>query len=314
MIKKILNIFKRLRGLPKCCLQHSGKLDNNLNNIGKNMEVLRHKIFSHLETSFEKDLFNSAFENLYEKCNKLRLNNFSYAMRELTRHFLSRLAPDKDVLNAPWFIPNDPEKPKAITREQRIRYAITGYLSSSVFADELNFDFDSVSKDLRKSINDLSKYTHINPDTFNVSEDVTLDLASNVLESTLNFFDLLCDAKIKINKAIYDAIDEDMVNQFYMETFSEIDMLATHHEVLCYAVTNLKETNNNGKTITIKADGHVNVRLQYGSDGDVCRGDGWETEMSFPFTSETIVNYQNQKGDIHIEKATIEVDNNAFFE
>ena len=68
------------------------------------------------------------------------------------------------------------------------------------------------------------------------------------------------------------------------------------------------------RNLTIRADGVVNVRLQYGSDGDMRRGDGYETQMDFPFTSEFIVNYKNQNGNIYIESAEIKVDNNSFFE
>lgn len=42
-------------------------------------------------------------------------------------------------------------------------------------------------------------------------------------------------------KAVYNAVDEDMINKFYMETYNEIDMLATHHEILSYTVTSQKK-------------------------------------------------------------------------
>ena len=85
-------------------------------------------------------------------------------------------------------------------------------------------------------------------------------------------------------------------------------------QILSYTVTSQKEVSKNNETITIRADGVVNVRLQYGSDGDMRRGDGYETQMDFPFTSEFIVNYKNQNGNIYIESAEIKVDNNSFFE
>ena len=273
------------------------------------IDCLQQNIASYLKTDFEKELFDAVFVNLHEKGNKLRLNNFAYAARELTRHFLSRLAPDKDVLNAPWFIPN-----KAITREQRIRYAILGYLDETFARNTLQFDFTHISKDLRKSIDDLSKYTHVNPETFNVEEDKILELTLNILESTAKFFKTISEAQNKIMNAVYNAVDKDMINKFYMETYNEIDMLATHHEVLSYTVTSQKEVDKNNETITIQADGVVNARLQYGSDGDIRRGDGYETQMDFPFTSEFVVNYKNQNGNIYIESAEIKVDNNSFFE
>ena len=313
MIDKIVKRITQCFSFRKCGKRVNLKGQKCIN-VMNDMDCLQQNIASYLKADFEKELFDAVFVNLHEKGNKLRLNNFAYATRELTRHFLSRLAPDKDVLNAPWFIPNDPPKPKAITREQRIRYAILGYLDETFARDTLQFDFTHVSKDLRKSIGDLSKYTHVNPETFNVDEDKILELTLDILESTAKFFKTISEAKIKIMKAVYNAVDEDMINKFYMETYNEIDMLATHHEILSYTVTSQKEVSKNNETITIRADGVVNVRLQYGSDGDMRRGDGYETQMDFPFTSEFIVNYKNQNGNIYIESAEIKVDNNSFFE
>lgn len=66
------------------------------------MESLRNeyqeKINSVLLDGFEKELLNSAFINLLTP-NALRLNNFAYALRELTRHVLHRLAPDNELEN-----------------------------------------------------------------------------------------------------------------------------------------------------------------------------------------------------------------------
>ena len=310
MIDEIVKRIKRCFSFRKCGNLKGQKCINVMNGI----DCLQQNIASYLKTDFEKELFDAVFVNLHEKGNKLRLNNFAYAARELPRHFLSRLAPDKDVLNAPWFIPNDSQRPKAITREQIIRYAILGYLDETFARGTLQFDFTHVSKDLRKSIDDLSKYTHVNPETFNVDEDKILELTLNILESTAKFFKTISEAKNKIMNAVYNAVDKDMINKFYMETYNEIDMLATHHEILSYTVTSQKEVDKNNETITIQADGGVNVRLQYGSDGDMRRGDGYETQMDFPFTSEFVVNYKNQNGNIYIESAEIKVDNNSFFE
>ena len=70
----------------------------------------------YLKTAFEKDLLEAALANLNDSNNKLRLNNFAYAARELTRHFLERLAPDKEVLGAPWFTVENEAKPNEPTR------------------------------------------------------------------------------------------------------------------------------------------------------------------------------------------------------
>lgn len=44
-----------------------------------------------LSTQFEIDLLEALITNLKDKSNKLRLNNFAYSIRELSRHFLHSL-------------------------------------------------------------------------------------------------------------------------------------------------------------------------------------------------------------------------------
>lgn len=277
------------------------------------MDILKQSILPYLKTSFEKDLLEAVLFNLEDSRNKLRLNNFAYAARELTRHFLERLAPDEDVCNAPWFKPHNPEKPNMITRVQRMKYAIQGYLSDEFFERELNVDFTEVSKNLKNSIDDLSKYTHVNPETFDVDDKTIVDISYNIMENTLLFFKTINNAKIQVMEAIYACIDEEMVSQFYYETPNEIDIMATHSEVLGYLVTDLTRLAEDDKTITMRADGLVNVRLQYGSNGDMRREEGYETYINLPFTSTFIANYKNKNGDIHIVSREIEVDTASFY-
>lgn len=278
------------------------------------MDALRDSILPYLKTAFEKDLLEAALANLNDSNNKLRLNNFAYAARELTRHFLERLAPDKEVLGAPWFTVENEAKPNEPTRGQRIKYAIQGYLSDEFLKNELYVDLTEVSKNLRKSINDLSKYTHVNPSTFNVDEATIVDVSYNIMEDTLRFFMTVTEAQIKVMKAVDSSINEEMASQFYIETKDELDILASHYEVLGYLITSLTQLAKDDETVTMQADGMVRVRLQYGSDGDMRRGDGYETVVKFPFTSTFVANYKNQDGDVHIESANVEVDNDSFFE
>ena len=52
------------------------------------MDELKRNILPYLETSFEKDLLEAALKNQEDGKSKLRLNNFAYATRELTRRLL----------------------------------------------------------------------------------------------------------------------------------------------------------------------------------------------------------------------------------
>ena len=86
-------------------------------------------IHSLIETDFERSLADAAFSQLEDNDNKLRLNNFAYSLRELSRHILHRLAPDDMVKSTCWFKPTDKKNPDAITRSQRMKYAIQRGLS-----------------------------------------------------------------------------------------------------------------------------------------------------------------------------------------
>lgn len=278
------------------------------------MEDLKQQIKTHLKTDFEKALFDATLNNLKDTTNSLRLNNFAFAARELTRHFLDRLAPDEDVRKAPWFKLHDEKKPNLITREQKIKYAIQGFISDEFRKTVLHVDLEDVSKNLISSIKDLSNYTHVGPKTFNVEDTVVEDVSYTILTDILNFFETIGNAKLRVDNAIYKCVDEEMVSKFYIETHNELDMLATHHEVLEYFVTSITPQSKDESTITMQAEGTVLVRLQYGSDGDMRRDDGYETEDSFPFTSEFVVSYKNREGDIHIESAEVNIDNSSFWE
>lgn len=62
------------------------------------MESLTQSILPYLQTRFEKNLSEAAVKNLEGGTNKLRLNDFAYVARELTRQFLKQLAQIKMCL------------------------------------------------------------------------------------------------------------------------------------------------------------------------------------------------------------------------
>ena len=140
-----------------------------------------HTILQHLAPGFEQELFLAAIANVDDTSNKLRLNNFAYSMRELIRVVLERLAPNEEVVNAPWFQPNDKEHPNKVTRSQRIKYAIQGWLSDDYVTNTLRIDHQDNDKELRKNIDELSKYTHVTESTFNIEPVKITELALGVL-------------------------------------------------------------------------------------------------------------------------------------
>jgi len=80
-------------------------------------------------------LFEAAINNLLDIHNRLRFNNFSYAMRELLGHILKRLAPDECVKKCVWYTP--PASEREVVRSRRIKYAIQKGLSDNFILEEL---------------------------------------------------------------------------------------------------------------------------------------------------------------------------------
>lgn len=271
-------------------------------------------ILQHLASGFEQELFQAAIANVDDTSNKLRLNNFAYSMRELIRAVLERLAPDVEVANAPWFVPNDKKHPDKVTRSQRIKYAIQGWLSDDYVNNTLSIDHEDNDKELRNNIDELSKYTHVTESTFNIEPVKITELALEVLYNVQLFLVNVAEARCRVQRAAIDCIDNEMIEQFYYKIHDDIDILATHHEILAYMVTGLSLRNQDNTTFTLDVKGKVKVRLQWGSDGDMRRGDGYKTEMSFPFNSTLIASYKNPEGDVHIVSRTIDINTDQFYQ
>ena len=271
-------------------------------------------ILQYLKRGFEQDLFKAAIANVDDENNKLRLNNFAYAMRELIRTVLERLAPDDEIVNAPWFEPNDKDKPDKVTRTQRIKYAIQGWLSDEFVIETLGIEHSENDKQLRKSIDVLSKYTHVTPLTFGMSSVDVTKCVLNVLLQMQCFLMDVAEAHAQIRNAAMECIDEEMIEEFYINTQDDLDIMATHYEVLSYVVTGITPKRKDDGKIILDVSGFVNVRHQYGSAGDMRRGDGFEMKARYPFSSQLIASYKNREGDVHIVDKTMDIDTNSFYE
>lgn len=269
-------------------------------------------IRSYLVGKFESGFFNACLGNLKETENPLRLNNFAYAMRELMRNVFSRLAPDEDVLDAPWYEQN--EGTTGPTRMQRMKYAVQGWLSDETMRKVLHVDVTSSLKSLKQSIDDLSKYTHVGPETFDMQDEEADDLVADVLSNVANVFSLIKSTRKAVHDAVLECVDDDMIQQFYQTTNPVIDELASHYEIERYWVTDISKTDDGEGCVHVEVEGTIDVRLQYGSDSDMRRDIGWETEESYPFTAVIEVSYKNEFGDIRIiEDGDYQVDTNSFY-
>lgn len=111
-----------------------------------------------------------------------------------------------------------------------------------------------------------------------------------------------------------DNIDQILWEYLLTEIPDDIDMLSTHSKVDEIIEVDLDEIEIRGKTIFIKGDGVLSAELQYGSDGDQIRGDGFKMTDTYPFDFEFTLEY-DQNGDLKIiEVDKFDVDTRSFYE
>jgi hypothetical protein len=270
-------------------------------------------LLRYVKTDFEERLLRAAFKSLHDLENDLSFNNFAYSIRELSRHILARLSPDKNVNGATWYSSEIPDKPKGVTRAQRIKYAVQGGVTDEFIEDVLDLDIKPHIKRIIKAIDLLSKYTHIEDSTLGISLKKIYELVNATVEAFQVLFDTIELCKSRIIRRIEREIDDSLLNHSIENTFDEIDMLSTHSSVEYCLISEIRITQITESHIFLSVYGSINVRLQYGSNYDVKEGDGAVMHDSFPFTCEMIGDV-NQLENFEPDIDSMNVDTSSFYE
>ena len=237
----------------------------------------------YLDGDFEKRLISSCLKNLLDTNNELRFNNFAYSIRELSRHILHRLAPDEKVLNCSWYSNQISNKSNGITRGQRVIYAVQGGFNNNYIQSELKIDLANLNKKIKEALVILNKYTHVNEDTFGANEDFFDDKVYEITDAFKNLFKTINLCRRKLLKKVETQIDNVLIDNSLEETYNEIDMLSSHHWIEDIQSETNKVFNIDNEYFYIKTNGTIDVKQQFGSMGDLRRGDGVEMYSSFSF-------------------------------
>ncbi|WP_237387647.1 pPIWI-associating nuclease domain-containing protein [Xenorhabdus sp. Sc-CR9] len=240
-----------------------------------------------LAEGFERDLFLASERNLDDKYNPLRLNNYSYAMRELTRHILHRLAPDQNVLNCVWY-KNETDKDNGITRKQRAYYAVQGGLQDVYVQNILGLAVEEIHKDLVSAINKLSKFTHIEPKVFGLPDAEIDVLVNETREAVYGFLVTMSACRKLIIDSLWEQIGSAVINETLKETIQSLDELASHHFIDEVYTDKVEICKIDHEYIMFRVEGSIGCELQWGSNSDVGRGDGIILPQSFPFECELL--------------------------
>jgi len=235
-------------------------------------------IEKYLETEFEKALFKASVSYLCSENDPLRFNSFAYSMRELYRHILSRLSPEEEIVKCKWFKIQDSNEGKS-TRRQKLIYAIQGGLADKYVKDELGIEIDEFWSGISKSQDLLSKYTHVNENTFNILDEECSKFSSEILSSLGTIFALISEAKAEIVLMLYQHISNELINTFISNTISDIDILSTHTYVEEVDIEECEIIKIDSTNIYFSGHGNVHISLNYGSNKD----EPTELQDEFPF-------------------------------
>ncbi|NLE05834.1 MAG: hypothetical protein GX638_13695 [Crenarchaeota archaeon] len=238
-----------------------------------------------MSDKFESELYSAILLNLKDNNNPLRLNNFAYAMRELTRHVLKRLAPDEKVILCPWY-KNETAKKNGVTRKQRAYFSVQGGLCDTFVKKELEIDVENVHHALLISIDNLSKYTHIEKNTFAIPSGEIQPLVEKIFDSVNAFFETIRLCKKTITDKLWEILDSAVIEETLSETILAIDTLATHHTIEEVYVDKIFIPTIDHEYIYFDARGTIGCELQWGSNSDLRSGDGAVMPESFPFSCE----------------------------
>lgn len=231
--------------------------------------------------SFSTQAIHGAQRALADVENPLRLNFFSTAMRILFEHMMDTLSPVDQVTRYSWFKPErDNGSP---TRWQRIVFAIQGGLSDSFVNQELKVDPLPLRKRLLAAVDELSKHVHGRENTLIVEEAAQNATAGATIAAMAAFLDAVHDCRAAVLSPIEDALDDTAVDALLSDALGEVDELASHHSLNEVYVHRIAVHAIGADFITYRAIGSVSVTLQWGSNSDLRRGDGAESDQSFPF-------------------------------
>ncbi|MGZ2461768.1 pPIWI-associating nuclease domain-containing protein [Rhizobium anhuiense] len=239
--------------------------------------------------------------------NPLRLSQFSTGIRELIGHTLATLATDNEVKAASWFqVETQDGRP---TRRQRVKFAIQGGMSDLTITD-LQVDTAEIDLEVRKVVDELSKYTHVRPDTLRVDPEEAEVFCCDALATFLEFFEILDDCRKSIRRAVENGVDEHALEVFTQDVYNEIDILSTRSSVDAVQIDKIEVVAIGSAFITYGVSGQVYVDLSYGSKSDFRNDMGAEISTDFPFSMTTMAPVGNIG---RFENPTAQIDTSSWY-
>lgn len=254
---------------------------------------------------------DGAMASFRDAGNPTRFANTGNLLRELHREFLADVAPDEKVKKAPWFVPKPPPG-NPVTRRHRIEFAIFKNLKKSDFPESFADQADGVADRLLDDIDELSSYTHVTEAVLEKEMSDAAPVFASVMQGFLMLISAVESARILVEEDIAARIWPHLDGLFTEEFFGELDELSTHTRPQGACDIEITKVTFDEGTIRFEGSGGVECDLQWGSDGDVRRGDGAESSATFPFTFAGRADIADV-ASIEIDRDSISIDTSSFY-
>jgi hypothetical protein len=247
------------------------------------MPFLEEQLRAKLVDDFSGQLLTGSLLVIRDQGNPIRLSQFATAMRELFTYTLHTLAPDENVTHCAWF--DQEPNTNGPTRRQRAKYATQGGLSDE-YVEGIGVDVAHLHDEAIAAINEMSKYTHVRPDTVVEDQGEIDTFVADAMTALLGLFSSFDHCRATVVDALVDKIDDAAVNALVAETLLSVDELSSHHSVDEVYVDKMRIVSLTNDKIYFEVKGSLGAELQWGSNSnsDLRRGDGATLEQSFPFT------------------------------
>ncbi len=168
---------------------------------------------------------------------------------------MKRLAPDEEILKCSWYKNLIQDKENGITRSQRVKYSIQGGISDEYIIETLGIDVAELNRKWKETIDRLSKYTHVNPDSFNLPDEKVDEYSKSACEC----FELLFIQINESRKLILDKLSDNLLSRVFQEFINEYHkMVEEPHSVwmpLTFEPKNIKIQSINSISIRFKSFG-----------------------------------------------------------
>lgn len=209
-------------------------------------------------------------------------------------------------------MPNDNAR-EGVTRADKIKYSIQGGLSDEFVLDELEIDISDTVNNMVRMINQLSKYTHIRLETFDLDEQHTKTESKKVLRIFRDVLELGVQQKYQLSEVLRSNIEDSVLHTAISESVDGIDELASHHYVEEAETNEVEVAEIDDKKVHFVAEGFVHCELQWGSNGDQNRGNGHTMRTSFPFAC-FLTSSVKDPYEVETDGSQFKVDNSSWYE